>query len=95
MNVRQQEILKAFIDLIDRNGINRTTMQDIAREMGCSVGTIYNEFANKEALIDAYASYILDLAKASAEAITDSALSPLAQLRELLLSHVVSPLICF
>jgi AcrR family transcriptional regulator len=88
MNVRQQEILKAFIDLIDRNGINRTTMQDIAREMGCSVGTIYNEFANKEALIDAYAGYILDLAKASAEAVTDPALSPLAQLRELLLSHV-------
>ena len=88
MNVRQQEILKAFIDLIDRNGINRTTMQDIAREMGCRVGTIYNEFANKEALIDAYAGYILDLAKASAEAITDPVLSPLAQLRELLLSHV-------
>ena len=88
MNPRQQEILKAFIDLTDRNGINRTTMQDIAREMGCSVGTIYNEFANKEALIDAYAGYILDLAKASAEAITDPVLSPLAQLRELLLSHV-------
>ena len=88
MNPRQQEILKAFIDLTDRNGINRTTMQDIAREMGCSVGTIYNEFANKEALIDAYASYILDLAKASAEALTDPTVHPLAQLRELLLNHV-------
>lgn len=88
MNPRQQEILKAFIDLTDRNGINRTTMQDIAREMGCSVGTIYNEFANKEALIDAYASYILDLAKASAEAVTDPTVHPLAQLRELLLNHV-------
>ena len=88
MSGRRQEILKAFIALIDRNGIDRTTMQDIAREMGCSVGTLYNEFVNKEALIDAYASYILDLAKASAEAVTDPTLSPLAQLRELLLNHV-------
>ncbi len=88
MSVRRQEILKVFIDLIDQNGINRTTMQDVAREMGCSVGTIYNEFANKEALIDAYASYVLELAQASAEASVDPSLSPLEQLRELLLSHV-------
>ncbi len=88
MSGRRLEILNAFIALIDRNGINRTTMQDIAREIGCSVGTLYNEFANKEALIDAYAGYILDLAKASAEAVTDPALSPLTQLRELLLNHV-------
>lgn len=88
MSVRRQDILNVFIELIDQNGINRTTMQDVAREMGCSVGTIYNEFTNKEALIDAYASYILGLAQASAEASVDSSLSPLEQLRELLLSHV-------
>jgi AcrR family transcriptional regulator len=88
MSVRRDEILRAFIELIDINGINRTTMQDIAREMGCSVGTIYNEFANKEALIDAYASYVLELAQASAEESVDPSLSTLEQLRALLLSHV-------
>lgn len=85
---RRDEILKAFITLIDRQGINRTTMLDIAREMGCSVGTLYNEFANKEALIDAYAAYVLTLARASAEESVSPNLTPPEQLRSLLLGHV-------
>jgi AcrR family transcriptional regulator len=49
---RRDQILNAFMGIVAKHGINRTTMRDIAQEIGCSVGTIYNEFANKEALID-------------------------------------------
>lgn len=86
---RRDEILRAFITLIDRQGINRTTMLDVSHEMGCSVGTLYNEFANKEALIDAYAAYVLTLARASAEESVNPNLTPFEQLRSLLLGHVI------
>ena len=49
---RRDEILDAFARIVAKHGINRTTMRDVAREVGCCVGTIYNEFDNKEALID-------------------------------------------
>lgn len=52
MNQRREEILDAFVRIVARHGVNRTTMRDIAQEVGCSVGTIYNEFENKESLID-------------------------------------------
>lgn len=52
MNQRRAEILDAFVKIVARHGVNRTTMRDVAQEVGCSVGTIYNEFANKEALVD-------------------------------------------
>jgi AcrR family transcriptional regulator len=51
--LRKEAILDAFEALIKQHGIDRTTMQEIASEVGVSVGTVYNEFTNKEALIDA------------------------------------------
>ena len=50
---RKEAILGAFEALIARYGVDKTTMQEIADSVGISVGTLYNEFADKEALIDA------------------------------------------
>lgn len=50
---RKEAILDAFEALIGRYGVDKTTMQEIADSVGISVGTLYNEFADKEALIDA------------------------------------------
>lgn len=50
---RKEAILTAFEALIRQFGIDKTTMQEIASAVGISVGTLYNEFTNKEALIDA------------------------------------------
>lgn len=50
---RKAAILDAFQALITRYGVDKTTMQEIADSVGLSVGTLYNEFADKEALIDA------------------------------------------
>lgn len=52
MKNRNFKILNAFAAIVAKHGINKTTMRDIAEQTGYSVGTIYNEFANKEALID-------------------------------------------
>ena len=51
---RKTEILDAFMRLVSRFGVDKTTMQDIAKEVGISVGVIYKDFKNKEELIEAY-----------------------------------------
>jgi AcrR family transcriptional regulator len=51
---RKAEILGAFTRLVSRFGVDKTTMQDIAKEVGISVGVIYKDFTNKEELIEAY-----------------------------------------
>lgn len=51
MSDRRQEILHAFEGLVAQFGLDRVSMRDIAREAGVSVGAIYLEFPNKDALI--------------------------------------------
>jgi AcrR family transcriptional regulator len=51
---RKAAILEAFMNLVRRFGVDKTTMQDVAREGGMSVGAIYKDFSNKDDLIDAY-----------------------------------------
>lgn len=51
---RKTEILDAFVHLVSRFGFDKTTMQDIAKEVGISVGVIYKDFSNKEDLIKEY-----------------------------------------
>ncbi|MDX9758902.1 MAG: TetR/AcrR family transcriptional regulator [Bacteroidota bacterium] len=48
---RANEILDAFTHLAGKYTIDKTTMRDIARHMGVSVGIIYQEFDGKEDLI--------------------------------------------
>lgn len=48
---RRQRILGAFEGLVAQFGLDRVSMRDIAREAGVSVGAIYLEFPNKDALI--------------------------------------------
>ena len=55
---RKAEILDAFMRLVSRFGLDKTTMQDVAREVGISVGVIYKDFKNKEDLIDAYIDHL-------------------------------------
>jgi AcrR family transcriptional regulator len=56
---RKAAILEAFMNLVRRFGVDKTTMQDVAREGGMSVGVIYKDFANKDDLIDAYVKKLI------------------------------------
>jgi AcrR family transcriptional regulator len=48
---RRQTILSACERLLQRYGPQKTTMQDVAREAGIAVGSVYLEFESKEAIL--------------------------------------------
>lgn len=85
---RKEEILRVFERLVSRFGLDKVTMQDIAREVGISVGTIYLDYENKEALIEA----IEDSWRVGIENYNDSvvagSLSPEKKLHKLIVEHI-------
>jgi len=56
-DTRRREILVAAHRCFARSGFRDTTMQDIAEEVGLSVGALYRYFPGKDALIEALASW--------------------------------------
>ncbi len=48
---RKNQIIESAIVVIAEKGFQRTTIKDIAQNAGIADGTIYNYFANKEALL--------------------------------------------
>ena len=50
---RKEEILDTFEKMAAQFGLDKITMRDIAEEVGISVGSIYLDFENKEALLEA------------------------------------------
>ncbi|PKB42540.1 TetR family transcriptional regulator [Cellulophaga sp. RHA19] len=50
---KKETILKAALELLVENGIHATPMSAIAKKANTGMGTIYNYFENKEALINA------------------------------------------
>jgi AcrR family transcriptional regulator len=59
-----RKVLKAALSLFSRQGFRATTMRQIARRAGLSVGNLYHHFGNKERifqqLIDRYWEVLLD-----------------------------------
>lgn len=51
IEARQNHILDAAIEVISKNGFQRTTIKQIAKQAGIADGTIYNYFKNKEAIL--------------------------------------------
>ncbi len=62
--IRKQEILTGAIGIFLRSGYEKTTIADIARELGISQGLCYWYFPSKEAIcdavIDTYAARIVE-----------------------------------
>ncbi len=63
-----QRIFSAALTLFGRNGYQRTSMADIAREAEIARATLYLRFSDKNALFDALATWLIDEALARAEA---------------------------
>lgn len=55
---RRPQIIQAALRLFSRQGYRKTTMPDVAREAGLSVGGIYWYYQSKEALVLAIAGQI-------------------------------------
>lgn len=54
------QILDAFVSVLARKGIAKTTIEDVAKEAGFASGTIYNYFTSKVELVSAMKEWILD-----------------------------------
>ncbi|MEZ5596367.1 MAG: TetR/AcrR family transcriptional regulator [Pseudomonadales bacterium] len=50
---RKREILSAALDCFDATGVEPATIQDIQRQAGCSVGSLYHHFGSKEGVAEA------------------------------------------
>lgn len=64
---RREAILAAAYTQFARYGYRRTAMEDIARELGLSRGSLYREFANKEEIFRTLAAALHDDAVAAAK----------------------------
>ncbi len=80
LDARRRQILDAAAECFAREGVHRTTMQDVIREAGLSAGAIYRYFASKEAIVEALATERHARERALLGASTD-ATSPRAALR--------------
>src|SRR5436190_7927215 len=57
---RRQHILDAASVCFMRNGFHQTSMQDVVREGGLSIGAVYRYFPSKNHLIKALAEQVID-----------------------------------
>jgi AcrR family transcriptional regulator len=53
MDARRQQILAAAMACFTRNGVHPTSVQDICREAGISIGGLYRHFPSKWEIIEA------------------------------------------
>jgi len=49
---RKDSVLKAALECFSRLGTEGATVQDIQREAGCSIGSIYHHFGSKEGIAE-------------------------------------------
>ena len=57
MSAQRERIVRATIGCIADKGVERTSITDICRKAGMSVGAIYVHFANKQEIVAAALSY--------------------------------------
>ena len=51
INVRRQELVNAAVELFVRKGFHKTTVREIAREFGMSMGALYDYIRTKEDIL--------------------------------------------
>lgn len=88
MTNRREEILDAFSRLVSRYGLGKTSMQDVAKETGISIGTIYNDFTNKEELIFSFWQRVEEQCIRHLDSLAERNLPPEQLLRVLMLEHI-------
>lgn len=85
---RRRQILKAFKKRLDHYGYDKTTMAEIAGDVGISVGTLYLEFGSKEDILGALMDETAREFEAAFRAIADSDRPSPQKLKEVLQTRV-------
>ncbi|MBW4717843.1 TetR family transcriptional regulator [Saccharothrix obliqua] len=79
-----ETIVSATEELLRRHGPNKTTVLDVARQLGVSHGSVYRHFASKAALREAVIRRWLDQVRDELAAAHDPGQPPAERLRALL-----------
>lgn len=61
-------VLRAAVELADREGLDALTMRRLAQELGVEAMSLYHHVANKEAVLDGIAEVVVGEAQAAVEA---------------------------
>lgn len=64
--LNQERIVKTALELIDRDGLEATTMRRLAEELGVQAPSLYNHMRSKETLLDAVAECVFEEVDTSA-----------------------------
>lgn len=89
--VRKEQIIRAALEIIGKNGIQGLTTSGIAKAVGISEANIYRHFKNKDAILTATVEDLEDTISNILKAVTTKEISPLdklAQIYKLHLSHI-------
>lgn len=82
-------ILAVARDLFNKNGVKNVSMNQIARESGLGIGTIYRNFNGKSAICYAFLDDAIEIFKADIENILDQKYTPLQNLESVLKRLVI------
>lgn len=83
-------ILRAAAALFHRQGFDRTTMQDIAREVGLTKGSLYHHIRGKQALLYEILQHTLDRSMPELERIAAAPLPAPERLRQAVRLHILT-----
>jgi len=86
--VRQEQILKAAMQLAGTDGLKALNLANIARHVGIVPTAIYRHFPNKEALLDALLGSIQRKLLENVSAVCHETDEPIERLKRLLYRHV-------
>ena len=88
-DAQRRRVLEASVGIFSRRGYRATSMNEIAAGVGLSKPTLYHYFRNKEELLVLIYSDVLDESLRAARETVATAPSPLAAIRDLIVSRVV------
>lgn len=84
----KQDIVDAVVAIIDREGIDRVTMSNVAREAGMAKGTVYLYFKDKNELLESVRQHSLEPLKIGIAEILDSDHKPPEKIRRTIRFHL-------
>lgn len=79
---RQEQILRAALDVFGRRGFHRAQMDEVAQAAGVGKGTLYHHFESKEALLREAILYLMDLRQRQLEALWAEVDDPIDKLHK-------------
>lgn len=56
----RESIIEAAVEVADRGGVNKLSMRNVARQLGCEAMSLYHHLEGKDALVDALVDWFFE-----------------------------------